>query len=84
MKQARRCVPCGGRAARAQVLADDLLDPDLAAFDAALAAFKRAVQTADLALIYLAGHAVERHGSSYFLPVDFRFPPTAAGLRYTA
>ena len=61
-----------------------VLNPDLAAIDNALAAFKPAARTAELALIYLAGHAVERHGSGYFLPVDFSFPPTAAGLRYTA
>lgn len=61
-----------------------VLDPNVVAIDAALTAFKPAAQTSELALIYLAGHAVERHGSGYFLPVDFRFPPTAAGLRYTA
>lgn len=61
-----------------------VLDPDLAAIDNALAAFRPTAQTAELALIYVAGHAVERHGSGYFLPVDFSFPPTAAGLRYTA
>lgn len=61
-----------------------ILNPDLPAIDAALAAFSRAAQAAELALIYLAGHAVERHGSGYFLPINFIFPPTAAGLRYTA
>lgn len=61
-----------------------VLDPDLAAIDAALTTFRLAAQNAELAVIYLAGHAVERHGSGYFLPVDFSFPPTAAGLRYTA
>ncbi len=54
-----------------------VLDPDLADIDAALAAVRPAAQRAELALIYLAGHAVERHDSGYFLPVDFRFPPTA-------
>ena len=61
-----------------------VLDPDLAAIDAALTDFKRAALSAELVLVYLAGHAVERHGSGYFLPVDFSFPPTAAGLRFTA
>lgn len=61
-----------------------VLDPGLAAIDAALSDFRQAAQTAELALVYLAGHAVERYGSGYFLPVDFSFPPTAAGLRYTA
>jgi len=61
-----------------------VLDPDLAAIDAALATFNPVVQTAELALIYLAGHAVERYGSGYFLPVNFDFPPTAARLRHTA
>ncbi len=61
-----------------------VLDPDLTAIDDALANFRLAAQNAELVVIYLAGHAVERHGSGYFLPVDFSFPPTAAGLRYTA
>ncbi|MGY4319571.1 hypothetical protein ACVWW1_008898 [Bradyrhizobium sp. JR3.5] len=61
-----------------------VLDPNLTAIDAALKAFRPAAQSAELALIYLAGHAVERHGSGYFLAVDFSFPSTAAGLRYTA
>lgn len=61
-----------------------VLDPDLAAIDAALTTFRLAAQNAELAVIYLAGHAVERHGSGYFLPVDFSFPPTATSLRYTA
>jgi uncharacterized caspase-like protein len=61
-----------------------VLNPDLAAIDAALADFVPVAQTAELALVYLAGHAVERYGSGYFLPVDFDLPPTAARLRYTA
>ncbi len=60
------------------------LDPDQAAIDVALADFKLSAQTAELALIYLAGHAVERHGSGFFLPVDSEFPVTAARLRFTA
>ncbi|AWI89227.1 hypothetical protein C0214_13735 [Methylobacterium sp. DM1] len=59
-------------------------DPNLTDIDAALATFRPIAQTAELALIYLAGHAVERHGSGYFLPVDFTFPTTAASLRYSA
>ena len=46
--------------------------------------FRPVAKIAELALVYLAGHAVERHGSGYFLPVDFSFPPTAARLRYAA
>lgn len=61
-----------------------VLDPDPAAIDIALAAFRPTVQAAELALIYLAGHDVERHGRGYFLPIDFGFSPTAASLRYSA
>lgn len=61
-----------------------VLDPDAAAIDTVLNAFRSIAQKAEIALVYLAGHAVERHGSGYFLPIDFKFPPTAADLRYTA
>ena len=60
------------------------LNPQLSSIDAALENFKSLAQTADLALIYLAGHAIERHGSGYFLPTDFSFPPTAVSLRCIA
>jgi uncharacterized caspase-like protein len=50
-----------------------VLDPNLAAIDAALKAFRPEAETAELALIYLAGHAVERHDSGYFLAVAFGF-----------
>ncbi|MFT8762911.1 MAG: caspase family protein [Gluconobacter potus] len=52
--------------------------------DTELAAFRATAQTAELAIIFLAGHAVERHGSGYFLPVDFQFPLQPASLPYTA
>ena len=42
--------------------------------DAAINSFGADVVGADIALIYLAGHAVERHGAGYFLPSDFPFP----------
>ena len=60
------------------------LNPEMAAIEAALTAFTSVAQAAELAVIYLAGHAVERHGSGYFLPVDFSFPPTPGGLRHMA
>lgn len=40
----------------------------------ALADFASTVDDADIALIYLAGHAVERFGSGFFLPRDFELP----------
>ncbi|TGQ96504.1 caspase family protein, partial [Mesorhizobium sp. M4B.F.Ca.ET.200.01.1.1] len=46
-----------------------VFDPSLAAIDAALTNFKELAQTAELAVIFLAGHAVERHGRGYFLPI---------------
>ncbi|MGN6306791.1 MAG: caspase family protein [Mesorhizobium sp.] len=61
-----------------------ILDPDGRSIDDALAAFKPAAQAAELAVIFLAGHAVERHGSGYFLPIDFGFPPQPASLPFTA
>lgn len=39
-----------------------------------LANFASTVDDAEIALIYLAGHAVERFGSGYFLPRDFELP----------
>jgi hypothetical protein len=45
--------------------------------DTALEGFKAAAAGADIALIFLVGHAVERHGAGYFLPSDFPFPAAA-------
>ena len=39
---------------------------------------------ADLAFVFLAGHAIERFGTGYFLPADFPFPPTPNALRFNA
>jgi len=61
-----------------------LLEPDRHALDVALATFRPLAASADLALVYLAGHAVERHGTGYFLPIDFPFPPTPGNLRFCA
>jgi len=58
-----------------------VLDPDRTALDAAISTFRGLAIRADLAIVYLAGHAVERHGAGYFLPVDFPFPPSAGRLR---
>lgn len=49
-------------------------DVDAETFIKVLASFKEQIPDAEIALIYLAGHAVERHGKGYFLPVDFPFP----------
>jgi Caspase domain len=61
-----------------------VFNPTKAEIDATLVDFKQKTQKAELAMIYLAGHAVERHGCGYFLPVDFQFPLQPASLRYTA
>jgi hypothetical protein len=50
--------------------------------DAALASFSSSLAGADLGLIYLAGHGVERHGTGYFLPADFPFPLTTGRLKH--
>lgn len=61
-----------------------VLNPDGATIDAALGAFAPAAKLAELALVFLAGHAVERHGSGYFLPVDVQFPLQSGSLPYMA
>ena len=60
------------------------IDPDRDALDAAVGAFRIVARGADLALVYLAGHAVERHGTGYYLPVDFPFPVSPGNLRFSA
>jgi hypothetical protein len=61
-----------------------VIDPDRDAMGEALTAFHTSAAASDLALIYLAGHAVERHGTGYFLPIDFPFPANAGALRHRA
>ncbi|MBB3952655.1 caspase family protein [Aureimonas jatrophae] len=61
-----------------------VLDPELSAVESALADFRSVARNAELAMIYLAGHAVERHGNGFFLPVDFEFPLTVGRLRFMA
>ncbi|MDB5711580.1 MAG: hypothetical protein JWL96_3650 [Sphingomonas bacterium] len=61
-----------------------VLNPDRDTLVSALSAFSEKIRVADWALIYLAGHAVERYGAGYFLPVDMSFPPTPSGLLYGA
>lgn len=61
-----------------------VLDPDAETLQAALDNFKPIARTAELAAIFLAGHAVERHGSGYFLPIDVDFPLQPARLAITA
>lgn len=59
-----------------------LLDATASAIDDAVTAFRLSARGADISLVYLAGHAVERHGVGYFLPIDFPFPPTPTGARH--
>lgn len=47
-------------------------DANLLAFGASLRAFKRAAETADVALIYYAGHGVEVEGVNFLIPTDAR------------
>ncbi|MBY5560558.1 caspase family protein [Rhizobium leguminosarum] len=58
-----------------------LEDPDGPAISTSLSAFQAKATKADIALIYLAGHSVERSGSGYFLPRDFPFPVTALAAK---
>jgi WD40 repeat protein len=61
-----------------------LEDADLSLIKNNLADFAEGSKAADLALIYLAGHAVERRGSGYFLPVDFPFPVSPLTAKHYA
>jgi uncharacterized caspase-like protein len=45
-------------------------DLDKAGFDGALREFGEALEGADVALFYYAGHGVETHGLNYLVPVD--------------
>ncbi len=61
----------------AQVLEEELgfevllhHDLDEVAMEAALSAFGRKAERADLALVFFAGHGIEFNGQSYLLPVD--------------
>lgn len=58
-----------------------LADATAVEIEEALAEFRSSAAGADIALVFLAGHAVERHGVGYFLPVDFQFPITASKAR---
>ncbi|WGI73341.1 caspase family protein [Sinorhizobium meliloti] len=58
-----------------------LEDPDEPTIKTSFSAFQASAAKADIALIYLAGHGVERSGSGYFLPQDFPFPVTALATK---
>lgn len=60
---------------------ETVLNPDQTSLTKSLAKFQERAMSAGIALIYLAGHAVERHGAGYFLPVDFPFPVAVGWLR---
>lgn len=47
-------------------------DLDRTAFVAALRGFGRAVETADVALVFYAGHGIQASGQNYLVPVDAR------------
>jgi uncharacterized caspase-like protein len=47
-------------------------DLDKRAMDAALTAFARLAQEADVALFYFAGHGLQHQGQNYLLPVDVK------------
>lgn len=49
-----------------------LLDLDYAGLRRALAAFARAAEDADQAVLYYAGHGIEVSGQNYLIPVDAR------------
>jgi uncharacterized caspase-like protein len=51
---------------------DVVIDQPLAAMQTELSAFSRKAETADLALVYYAGHGVEAAGENYLIPVDIR------------
>ena len=46
---------------------------DVAGFDQAVREFARALDGADVALFYYAGHGIQANGENYLLPVDARF-----------
>jgi hypothetical protein len=46
---------------------------DVAGFDQAVREFARALEGADVALFYYAGHGIQANGENYLLPVDARF-----------
>lgn len=48
----------------------------------ALTSWSKEVSQAKIALVYLAGHAVERSGAGYFLPRDFSFPVSAVMVKH--
>lgn len=54
-----------------------VLDGDLKALQAGLAAFARIADTADMALVYYSGHGIEVNGQNYLLPVDARLGDAA-------
>lgn len=56
---------------------ETVLDGDLKAMNAALAAFARAAQNASLALVYYSGHGIEVEGQNYLLPVDAKLADAA-------
>src|SRR5262249_19154940 len=50
------------------------IDIGKAKFDQAVAEFARKAKNADTALVYYAGHGIQRSGKNYFLPTDIDNP----------
>jgi len=56
------------------------LDLDVAGFDSTLRDFEAALEGADTALFYYAGHGIQADGQNYLLPIDASFADVA-GLK---
>jgi uncharacterized caspase-like protein len=56
------------------------LDADRAAMEKAIEAFATAVEGADVAVFYYAGHGMQHQGVNYLMPIDANLQ-SAAGLR---
>ncbi|WP_217578600.1 caspase family protein [Mesorhizobium sp. GbtcB19] len=56
-------------------------DADQSTIAECLGSLAADAKQADIALVYLAGHAIERNGTGYFLPRDFPFPVSAPAAR---
>ena len=66
------------RSGFATVLAADL---DKTAMDATTITFARAARTADVAMFYYSGHAMQFGGVNYLVPVDAKLTDEAANQR---
>jgi len=60
-----------------------LIDPSQADLLVALSSFAFRAETADVAMVYYAGHAIEVQGENFLIPVDARIASGKDVLRYT-